>query len=56
MKFYGWGYNTGDGIRMAQKVGADLWHMDVIAGGNLGELCAFGRIAGRNAAALEPLD
>jgi succinate dehydrogenase/fumarate reductase flavoprotein subunit len=34
MKFYGWGYNTGDGIRMAQKVGADLWHMDVIAGGN----------------------
>lgn len=34
MKFYGWGYNTGDGIKMAQKVGADLWHMDVIAGGN----------------------
>jgi succinate dehydrogenase/fumarate reductase flavoprotein subunit len=34
MKFYGWGYNTGDGIKMAQKVGADLWHMDVLAGGN----------------------
>lgn len=25
--FYGWKYNTGDGITMAQKVGADLWHM-----------------------------
>ncbi|MBN1626789.1 MAG: FAD-dependent oxidoreductase, partial [Deltaproteobacteria bacterium] len=34
MKFYGWGYNTGDGIKMAQKVGADLWHMDTVAGGN----------------------
>lgn len=22
-------YNTGDGIKMAQEVGADLWHMDV---------------------------
>jgi succinate dehydrogenase/fumarate reductase flavoprotein subunit len=34
MKFYGWGYNTGDGIKMAQKVGADLWHMDTVCGGN----------------------
>jgi succinate dehydrogenase/fumarate reductase flavoprotein subunit len=25
-------YNTGDGVRMAQKVGADLWHMNNIAG------------------------
>ncbi len=25
-------YNTGDGIRMAQEVGADLWHMDVWEG------------------------
>jgi succinate dehydrogenase/fumarate reductase flavoprotein subunit len=33
MKFYGWKYNTGDGVKMAQKVGADLWHMDMIAGG-----------------------
>jgi succinate dehydrogenase/fumarate reductase flavoprotein subunit len=33
MKFYGWSYNTGDGIKMAQRVGADLWHMDVISGG-----------------------
>jgi len=35
MKFGGWRYNTGDGIKMAQKVGADLWHMDVLSGGNL---------------------
>ena len=28
--FYGWKYNTGDGIAMAQKVGADLWHMQQI--------------------------
>jgi hypothetical protein len=34
MKFYGWEYNTGDGIIMAQKVGADLWNMDVVVGGN----------------------
>jgi succinate dehydrogenase/fumarate reductase flavoprotein subunit len=34
MKFYGWRFNTGDGIKMAQKVGADLWHMDTVCGGN----------------------
>jgi len=33
MKFYGWGFNTGDGVKMAQKVGADLWHMDNLCGG-----------------------
>lgn len=27
----GWPYNTGDGIKMAQKAGADLWHMAAIA-------------------------
>lgn len=27
----GWRYNTGDGVRMAQAVGADLWHMNVIS-------------------------
>jgi succinate dehydrogenase/fumarate reductase flavoprotein subunit len=32
LKFSGWPYNTGDGIKMAQKVGADLWHMNTIAG------------------------
>ena len=31
IKFTGWKYNTGDGIRMAQAVGADLWHMNMIA-------------------------
>ncbi len=31
--FYGWKYNTGDGIAMAQKVGADLWHMQQVCGG-----------------------
>ncbi len=30
--FYGWRYNTGDGIKMAQKAGADLWHMDAMCG------------------------
>jgi succinate dehydrogenase/fumarate reductase flavoprotein subunit len=30
IKFVGWKYNTGDGIKMAQAVGADLWHMNVL--------------------------
>jgi succinate dehydrogenase/fumarate reductase flavoprotein subunit len=30
IKFTGWIYNTGDGIKMAQAVGADLWHMNLI--------------------------
>jgi succinate dehydrogenase/fumarate reductase flavoprotein subunit len=29
---YGWRYNTGDGVAMCQKVGADIWHMDVMSG------------------------
>jgi len=29
-------YNTGDGVRMAMAVGADLWHMDNQAGSGLG--------------------
>jgi succinate dehydrogenase/fumarate reductase flavoprotein subunit len=29
--FGGWSYNTGDGIRMAQKVGAGLWHMTAVS-------------------------
>jgi succinate dehydrogenase/fumarate reductase flavoprotein subunit len=28
-------YNTGDGIRMAMAIGADLWHMDNQAGPDL---------------------
>jgi succinate dehydrogenase/fumarate reductase flavoprotein subunit len=31
-RFYGNPANTGDGIRMAQAVGADLWHMNNISG------------------------
>lgn len=31
--YYGGGYNTGDGIRMAMEVSADLWHMNVYEGG-----------------------
>lgn len=33
MKFYGWGYNTGDGVIMAQKAGADIWNMSNLCGG-----------------------
>ena len=33
MKFYGWGYNTGDGVVMSQKVGADIWNMSNLCGG-----------------------
>ncbi len=33
MVFYGNPDNTGDGLRMAQDVGADLWHMTVLGGG-----------------------
>ena len=34
IKAPGWIYNTGDGVKMAQAVGADLWHMNVIASSN----------------------
>lgn len=30
LKSVGWKFNTGDGIRMAQAIGADLWHMNVV--------------------------
>lgn len=33
MVFYGNPDNTGDGIKMAQEHGADLWHMTVLGGG-----------------------
>lgn len=32
-KFYGWKFNTGDGIPMVARVGAQLWHMDLYSGG-----------------------
>jgi succinate dehydrogenase/fumarate reductase flavoprotein subunit len=36
MYFYGNPGNTGDGLRMAQAVGADLWHMSLIVGRAIG--------------------
>jgi succinate dehydrogenase/fumarate reductase flavoprotein subunit len=33
MVYYGNPDNTGDGLRMAQELGADLWHMTVLGGG-----------------------
>jgi hypothetical protein len=36
MYFYGSPANTGDGVRMAQEVGADLWHMNQIVGRAIG--------------------
>jgi succinate dehydrogenase/fumarate reductase flavoprotein subunit len=32
LKFSGWPYNTGDGIKLAQAAGADLWHMNSMVG------------------------
>lgn len=34
--FYGTPAGTGDGVRMAQAVGADLWHMNLASGGGVG--------------------
>jgi succinate dehydrogenase/fumarate reductase flavoprotein subunit len=36
MYFYGNPGNSGDGLRMAQDVGADLWHMNLIVGRAIG--------------------
>ncbi|PWB98054.1 hypothetical protein DF220_09590 [Salinibacterium hongtaonis] len=36
MHFYGNPGNTGDGVRMAQEVGADLWHMNQMIGRGVG--------------------
>lgn len=36
MQFYGSEANTGDGVRMAQAVGADLWHMGQMTGRAVG--------------------
>jgi hypothetical protein len=32
LKFCGCPYNTGDGVKIAQMAGADLWHMNTIVG------------------------
>src|SRR5690606_40724196 len=36
MHFYGNPDNTGDGLRMAQMAGADLWHMNLAIGRGIG--------------------
>lgn len=41
--FYGNPGNTGDGIRMAQAVGADLWHMNQMVGRAVGHFDLDGR-------------
>lgn len=38
MYFYGSPMNTGDGVRMAQAVGADLWHMNSMIGRAIGHV------------------
>ena len=35
-KFEGWRFNTGDGIKMVEDVGAKLWHMDIGISGGFG--------------------
>lgn len=37
--FYGWPFNTGDGIGMVEHVGAQLWNMNMVCG----SYCAFFR-------------
>jgi len=43
MYFYGNPGNTGDGIRMAQEAGADLWHMNQMVGRAIGHFELDGR-------------
>jgi len=40
--FYGNPFNTGDGVRMAQEVGADLWHMNQMIGRAVGHFAVDG--------------
>lgn len=41
--FYGNPGNTGDGVRMAQAIGADLWHMNQMVGRAIGHFSLGGR-------------
>jgi hypothetical protein len=43
--FYGSPSNTGDGVRIAQDVGADLWHMNAMVGRAVGHFEHEGREA-----------
>ncbi|HVW44888.1 MAG TPA: FAD-binding protein [Amycolatopsis sp.] len=40
--FYGNAGNSGDGVRMAQQVGADLWHMNTFVGRGVGHFALEG--------------
>ena len=46
--FYGNPDNTGDGIRLAQAVGADLWHMNQMVGRAIGHFELDGRVLNFN--------
>lgn len=48
-------YNTGDGIKMAMEVGADLWHMGNIAGPDLNAIDENGRAYGYSIQGVHPL-
>lgn len=47
-------YNTGDGIKMAMEVGADLWHMGNIAGPDLNAIDENGRAYGYSIQGVHP--
>jgi len=47
-------YNTGDGIKMAMEVGADLWHMGNIAGPDLNAIDENGRAYGYSIQGVNP--
>jgi len=49
---YGGQHNTGDGLRMAQEVGAKMWHMDVFEGAGVLTGAAFKTPEGSRANAL----
>ena len=42
LRSVGWKFNTGDGIRMGQAVGAGLWHMNVVC--SAGQAAAVGEV------------
>lgn len=45
IKFTGWRYNTGDGVKIAQAVGADLWHMNALCSAGQTVVCPLSEIA-----------
>jgi len=45
IKFTGWKYNTGDGVKMVQTIGADLWHMNALCSAGQVVVCPLSEIA-----------